>query len=76
VGAQFGASLAAAGDVNGDDKQDLIAGAPLYDTHEIDAGAAFVYPLPEPGVLSGWLVGAVFVGGMRSLRSLCRPTRG
>ncbi|TLN11850.1 hypothetical protein FDZ71_08995, partial [bacterium] len=39
----FGISVAGAGDVNGDGKDDIIAGAQLYDNGETDEGAAFVF---------------------------------
>ncbi len=41
--ANFGISVAGAGDVNGDGYSDVIAGASLYDNGEADEGAAFVY---------------------------------
>lgn len=41
--ALFGASVAAAGDVNRDGFDDLIVGAPLYDHDETDEGRVFVY---------------------------------
>ncbi len=55
--ARFGASVAGAGDVNGDGFSDVIVGAPLYDSGETDEGAAFVWhggpagmgPDGEPG---------------------------
>ncbi len=40
---QFGASLSAAGDVNGDGFSDVIIGAPLFDNGQNDEGRAFVY---------------------------------
>ncbi len=43
VGALFGASVAGAGDVNGDGFADVIVGAYLYDNGQTDEGAAFVY---------------------------------
>lgn len=39
----FGASLAAAGDVNGDGKNDFVVGAPRSDDSATDAGQAYVY---------------------------------
>lgn len=41
--AMFGASVANAGDVDGDNRPDQIIGAPLLDHVLIDAGAAYVY---------------------------------
>ncbi|MGH9785139.1 MAG: integrin alpha, partial [Terriglobia bacterium] len=42
-GAQFGTSVATAGDVNGDGFSDVIVGAPLYDAGQTDEGRAFLY---------------------------------
>ena len=41
--AQFGLSVASAGDVNGDGYTDVIVGAPLYDDNLTDEGKAFLY---------------------------------
>ncbi|MFH0980802.1 MAG: integrin alpha [Planctomycetota bacterium] len=42
-GANFGTSVATAGDVNGDGRSDVIVGAPYYDNGQPDEGRAFVY---------------------------------
>src|SRR5439155_4465222 len=41
--ADFGVSVATAGDVNGDGYSDVIVGAPLYDNGQTDEGRAFLY---------------------------------
>ena len=51
AGARFGASVAGAGDVNGDGYADVIVGAPSYDAGETDEGAAFVFHGSPAGVL-------------------------
>ncbi len=48
--AQFGDSVAGAGDVNGDGYADVIVGAHFYDNGQIDEGAAFVYHGSASGV--------------------------
>jgi hypothetical protein len=49
-GAQFGASVAGAGDVNGDGFDDIAAGAPQFDQAEEDVGAVFVYHGSDGGL--------------------------
>ncbi|HEX5071672.1 MAG TPA: integrin alpha, partial [Gemmatimonadaceae bacterium] len=54
VGAQFGSSVASAGDVNGDGYADVIVGDPLYDNNNaLSAGAAFVFLGSASGVADG-----------------------
>lgn len=43
AGAEFGRSVAGAGDVNGDGYGDVIVGAQMYDAGQADEGAAFVF---------------------------------
>jgi hypothetical protein len=43
AGAQFGNSVASAGDVNGDGFSDVIVGAPEFDSPEANEGRVFVY---------------------------------
>ncbi len=52
-GAQLGASVASAGDVNGDGYADVIVGAPLYDAGQTDEGAAFVFHGGPAGISVG-----------------------
>jgi hypothetical protein len=49
AGAQFGASVSAAGDVNGDGYADVIVGSPWYTGTSTLEGAAFVYLGGQPG---------------------------
>jgi hypothetical protein len=51
AGDQAGASLARAGDLNGDGVSDLLIGAPYEDTGATDAGAVYVVYLPISGSL-------------------------
>ena len=51
-GARFGFSVGTAGDVNGDDYDDLIVGAPWYDNGEADEGRACVYLGSADGLLT------------------------
>ncbi len=49
----LGWSIAGAGDTNGDGFDDVVVGAPLYDTGLLDEGAAFVFLGGPGGVMSG-----------------------
>jgi hypothetical protein len=53
AGAEMGASVAGAGDVNGDGYADVIVGAPLYDSGQTDEGAAFLFLGSPTGVANG-----------------------
>jgi hypothetical protein len=50
--ASFGASVGSAGDMNGDGRDDVIVGAPLYDGGQTDEGRAVVYLGSTSGVES------------------------
>jgi hypothetical protein len=52
AGAQFGVSVACAGDVNGDGYSDVIAGANMYDNVESNEGAAYVHLGSAAGINS------------------------
>ena len=52
AGAEFGTSVATAGDVDGDGYADVIVGAPLYDNGETNEGAAFVYFGSDSGLVN------------------------
>jgi hypothetical protein len=52
AGAHFGASVASAGDVNGDGFDDVIVGAPTYDDGQTDEGLVYVYMGGANGVSS------------------------
>jgi len=51
--ARLGASVAGAGDVDGDGYADVIVGAAIYDADQTDEGAAFVFLGSGSGVASG-----------------------
>jgi hypothetical protein len=48
--ADFGYSIAGAGDVNGDGYDDVIVGSPLYDNGQTNEGRAFVYMGSSTGI--------------------------
>ncbi|MEO0123644.1 MAG: FG-GAP-like repeat-containing protein [candidate division WOR-3 bacterium] len=50
--ANYGISVSAAGDVNGDGYSDIIIGAPYYDNGQTDEGMAFVYHGSATGLSS------------------------
>ena len=50
VGEAFGASVAGAGDVNGDGFDDVIVGAPYFAGEHEDSGAVYLYLGSTPGV--------------------------
>lgn len=52
AGAQFGASVGSAGDVNGDNFDDIIAGAFRYDEGQVDEGRVWVFRGSNLGVTS------------------------
>ncbi len=72
-GAEFGSSVASAGDVNGDGLGDVIVGARLYDSTLLNEGAAFVFLGQSVGVTTmssiGWVsnqVGSELGGAVAS----------
>jgi len=66
-GARLGASVAGGGDINGDGRDDVIIGAPLYDAGQTDEGAVFV-DLPEPDALLALAAGAALIAALRRSR--------
>jgi FG-GAP repeat/FG-GAP-like repeat len=50
VSANFGKTVACAGDVNGDNYSDVLVGAPNYDNGQINEGRAFIYSGTNIGV--------------------------
>ncbi|MFO7537316.1 MAG: integrin alpha [Chloroflexota bacterium] len=66
AGSQFGLSVAAAGDLNGNGYFDLVAGAPWYNLTEAGGGAAFVYygSVTGPGLGADWAAGIDQAGAL------------
>ncbi len=56
VSAQFGYSVASAGDANGDGYSDLIIGSPFYSNGEANEGVAFVYYGSATGIIGASMV--------------------
>ncbi len=59
--ADFGATVAGAGDIDNDGPGELVVGAPRYDNGQADEGAAFAYKgvsslLPPPGGIYYYLI--------------------
>ncbi len=59
----FGKSLASAGDFNGDGADDLLVGAPFYDSPAINAGAVYLF---YGGTIPDTTVDHIFTGGAGS----------
>ena len=58
AGALFGSAVAAAGDVNGDNFDDIVAGAFRYDGGEVDEGRVWVFRGSTPGLMDAvWSAG-------------------
>ena len=64
--AEFGVSVATAGDVNGDGFSDVIVGAPFYDNGQINEGRAFVYRGSAAGLAttSAWTAEGEQIGAV------------
>ena len=56
AGARFGSAVGSAGDVNADEFDDVLVGAPGFDGGEVDEGAAFLFlgGSPGPAVTAAW----------------------
>src|SRR5207253_195981 len=59
-GAAFGRSVAGVGDVNGDGFDDVLVGAPLFDTGQPDEGHAYLYLGSSCGLstVAAWSAGS------------------
>ena len=66
IGALFGNSLGAAGDVNGDGYADVVVGAPFFDNGQTDTGQVYLYM----GSPSGLSTTASWSGGSDQLGAL------
>jgi hypothetical protein len=72
AGARLGASVASAGDVNGDGSSDVLVGAPFSDAGETDEGAAFVF-VAEPARAPASLAACAALGALRRRKDRCGP---
>ena len=58
----FGASVASAGDMNGDGVSDLIVGAPRFPLDDVDTGRAYIFYAPISGSLIATQADAILFG--------------
>ena len=63
--AEYGRSVATAGDVNGDGYSDVLVGAPAYDDGQVDEGRVFLYlgSPTGPDETPDWMFSDDFPGG-------------